>query len=111
MQQGPITSGGGVIPWRSAFDLVEGRVQGPLTKLTTSPELRDTVRIARRTRRTAGRLVDRTGAAVLHQLHLPAYRDVRRISRQLTTLEQRVRELSHQIEQDALPPDDAPVAD
>lgn len=73
--------------WRRAFDAVERRVASPLERSTTSSEFAAGAALVSRLRRSVGRRVDAVGSWALHQVALPSHADVRRLQRQLTSVE------------------------
>jgi hypothetical protein len=87
-------------PLRRAFDKIERSVGRPLEDAVASQRYVDFVvkglKAQRAVTRTARRAVDRQIARALHLINVPAYSDLRRLSRQLTTLTGEVRALTQQ---------------
>ena len=93
-------------PLRRAFDKIERSVGGPLEDAVASQRYVDLVVKGMKAQiavtRTVRRAVDHQIARALHVINVPAYSDLRRLSRQLTTLTAEVRALRQ--------PDRLPVA-
>jgi hypothetical protein len=94
--------------WRRAFDAIEGPAGRYLQSGVNRDEFLDALTVARRLQRGAGRRVEGVSTAVLHLLNIPARRDVRRATSQLTRIERELRLLSSEL-RDARP--DAPTGD
>jgi hypothetical protein len=83
--------------WRRAFDKLERTVGEPLEDAVASQRYVDLVVKATKAQlafnRIVKRAVDDQIARALHLFNVPAYSDMRRLSRQLTTLTAEVRAL------------------
>lgn len=84
--------------WRRAFDAVERMVAEPLERGTTSPEFATGAALVGRLRRTVGRRVDAVGSWALHQVALPSHADVRRLQRQLASVERELGALRRELD-------------
>lgn len=84
--------------WRRAFDTVERAVGRPLEQAVESSRYVDALvlglKVQGAVNRTVRRTVDRQIGAVLHLVNVPTRSDVRRLSRQVTTLTGEVRRLA-----------------
>jgi len=86
-------------PWRRVFDRAERTVGKPLEDLVASRRYMDVSLMTRKVRGAVGGLVTRPTAAILHVANIPDRADVRRLSRQIATLTNEVRELHAEIEE------------
>ena len=84
--------------WRRAFDGVERRLAGPLESGVQSDLFADTVTLLVRAHDRLGRELERRTGGMLGMVNLPAGSDVKRLSRQVASLERQVRQLSKQLE-------------
>jgi hypothetical protein len=84
-----------------AFRSAERRVARPLERFVESPVAVDAIVRLAGLQATAQRHAERALTAYLHLWHLPSLTDVRKLSRQMSQLERRVRELSRE---EAVPP-------
>jgi RNA-binding protein YlmH len=82
--------------WRRGFDAVERAVGSRLEQGVQREGFTDVVVAAKRVQRAVGRRVEDVTTAGLHLLNIPARRDVRRLSTQLTRIEREVRALSRE---------------
>lgn len=86
--------------WRRAFDKLERTVGEPLEDAVASQRYVDLVvkgmKAQLAVNRTVKRAVDHQIARALHLINVPAYSDLRRLSRQMTTLTGEVRGLTEQ---------------
>jgi len=93
--------------WRLSYDLVEKRVNPPLTGIVHNETFADVLALATRLRRMQYRLVERTTRRMLHAWNLPAATDIRRLQEQVATLQRQVSGLPARIQAEqpaALPP-------
>lgn len=84
--------------WRQAFDAVERRVAAPLERGTTSSEFAAGAALVGRLRRAVGRRLDAAGSWALHQVALPSHADVRRLQRQLASVERELGALRRELD-------------
>jgi len=86
--------------WRRAFDKLERTVGEPLEDAVASQRYVDLVVKGTKAQlafnRIVKRAVDHQIARALHLFNVPAYSDMRRLSRQLTTLTSEMRGLTQQ---------------
>lgn len=89
--------------WRRTFDSVERKVGRPLEDVVTSSTYVDALVLGVKLQVTVARAVrgtvERQIGAILHLAAMPTRGDVRRLSRQLTTLTGEVRTLAVAIEE------------
>ena len=85
--------------WRKVFDAVERPVGRRLQDGVHREDFYDALTVVKRAQRGVGRRVEGVTTTVLHLLNIPARRDVRRASAQLTRIEREVRALSTEIHQ------------
>lgn len=89
--------------WRKAFDRVERAVGKPLEDAVGSQRYVDAVvlgfKVQMAVNRKVRQTVDRQIGAALHMVNVPTYRDVRRLSKQLSTLTGEVRTLATQTDE------------
>ena len=95
--------------WRQAFDTAERTVGRPLETIVASPRYLDVALLGRRIRGVAGTAVGIPMTTVLHLLNLPARGDIRKLSRQVATLTNEVRQLSAEIDELRRPMPKRPV--
>jgi hypothetical protein len=84
--------------WRRVFDRVERTVGKPLEEAVASSRYVDvmltTMKVQRAVGGAVGRAVDHRIGGLLHAINIPTRSDVRRLSRQLTSLTSEVRALA-----------------
>ena len=85
-------------PLRRVFDTVERAVGGPLERLTRSDEFADGVAIAKAVEAAGRGIYQRVTAEALHRINVPAWSDVVRLQREISRLERRLADLSHELE-------------
>src|SRR4051812_9551109 len=81
--------------WLRTVLRVERAIGGPVESVVRSDTYFDTVAKVTRARRTAINAVEGVSRRGLHLLNLPACTDVRRVREQLTRVERRLDQLSH----------------
>jgi|SRR4051794_22315136 hypothetical protein len=86
-------------PLRRAFDSAERKIGAPLESRVNTSEFALVLAIAARTRRGVARKTEQAFAAGLHLWGIPAWRDVRHLSRSVARLEGSLQELSHRLEE------------
>jgi hypothetical protein len=79
---------------RRAFDVVEAQIGPRLQQGVGHERFADAVTGVKRAQRGAGRRVESVTTAVLHLFNIPAQRDLRRATAQLTRIERELRKLS-----------------
>ena len=84
--------------WRRAFDTVERGVAPHLERGVQSSGFADVVVLVQRTRRGLERRIERESRRYWHLLNLPAGTDVRRLRRQVASLDREVRLLREALE-------------
>ena len=84
--------------WRQMFDAAERAVGEPLEERLVSREFLAVISTVTKTQRAATRAIEGVMAANLHMLGLPALEDIRDLSKSVTRLERRVRDLQEQLE-------------
>ena len=84
--------------WRRAFDAAESTVGPHLERGIQSGAFTDAVVLTRRLRSGASRRLERDSRRVWHLLNLPAGSDVRRLRRQVASLDREVRLLRELLE-------------
>jgi hypothetical protein len=85
--------------WRKTFDALEQPVGRWLHVGVHHEDFHDALTVAKRLQRGAGRRVEGVSTTVLHLLNIPARRDVRRATAQLTRIERELRALTDSLEQ------------
>lgn len=85
-------------PLRRLYDAVEREVAPRLESVVQSGELTTTRSLVAKSRQRVGREIASMGARVWHSVNLPAGTDVKRLRRQLGSLDREVRQLGLQIE-------------
>jgi hypothetical protein len=93
---------------RSAVDIVEPAVGRPLERVTASTEFAVTIGAARRWRRSVGHRVDAAASWALHQAGLPSYADMRRMQRQLATVERQLSAVRRELDEQGIHADRGP---
>jgi hypothetical protein len=83
---------------RSTFDALEHAVGGRLAAAVHSENFADAIVVAKRLQRVLGRRVEGVSTQVLHVLNIPARRDIRRATAQLTRIERELRALSRAVQ-------------
>ena len=76
--------------WRRAFDAWEKAVAPGLEDLTASQEFRDTLAMATKLNAAARRQAERNTRMWLHAFNVPTATDVRKLRRQISSLEKEV---------------------
>jgi hypothetical protein len=79
--------------WRSLFDQIEREIGSRLEAGVERNEFQDFVALAVKARAQLDALGDDVATWALHQLHLPAHRDIKQLSEQITRMERRIRDL------------------
>jgi hypothetical protein len=80
--------------WRKTFDALEGPVGRWLHVAVHHDDFHNAVTAAKRVQRGVGRRVEGVSTTVLHLFNIPAQRDLRRATAQLTRIERELRALS-----------------
>jgi len=75
------------------FDQLERVIGSHLEAGVERNEFQDLVAMAVKTRAKLDAIGDEVATWALHQLHLPAHRDIRQLSEQMNRIERRVRDL------------------
>ncbi len=84
--------------WRPLFDWAERALGARLETATRTEEFAEFVTIAKRVEAAARRTYFDLTAAALHRVNIPAWSDLLRLSDQVTSLEQRLRELDARLD-------------
>jgi hypothetical protein len=92
--------------WRQLFDAAERTIGSPLEAQFETPEFMAFVATMTRVQRAGTRVIEEMAAMSLHMLGLPALTDIRELSKSLTRLERRVRNLQEQFEDMTEPGED-----
>jgi hypothetical protein len=79
--------------------MAEQAVGRPLEHAVSSPRYLDVALLGRRLKTVAGSAVSLPVTTVLHVLNVPAKGDVRKLSRQIATLTNEVRQLASEVEE------------
>lgn len=85
-------------PLRRVFDTVERAVGGRLERLTRSDEFADGVAIVKAVEAAGRGIYRRVTAEALHRINVPAWSDLVGLQRQISRLERRFADLSHELE-------------
>lgn len=87
-----------VHPLRRIYDAVEAQITPRVESAVHSPEFAAAVTVVVRARAQVGRGIDSVNARLWHLINLPAGTDVKRLRRQLGSLDREVRQLAMELE-------------
>ena len=87
-----------VHPLRRAYNAIDKQLTPIVESVVHSEEFATTTSLVAKARRQVGRGIDGVGARLWHLVNLPAGTDVKRLRRQLGSLDREVRQLSLQLE-------------
>jgi hypothetical protein len=85
--------------WRQVYDAVDSRIAPPLESAVQTQQFATVLSTALRLQGETRRFIERRSRRVWHLMNLPAGSDVTRLREQVVTLDRRVRELSHALEE------------
>ena len=84
--------------WRKAFDSIEAPVGGWLHSGVHRDDFHEAMTAAKRLQRGVVRPIESVSTSVLHLLNIPARRDMRRATAQLTRIERELRVIGDAVE-------------
>jgi hypothetical protein len=95
--------------WRATVDRVDQRISPVADQVVRTDAFADAMGVLSRLRHVAQQRVERSLRNQWHFWNVPAGSDVKRLSQQLASLENRVRDLGRQLEEERREATDAPV--
>jgi hypothetical protein len=85
--------------WRRTFDTAERAVGRPLENVVASPRYLDVAMFGRRVKALAGSVISAPMTTVRHVLSVPARSDIGKLTRQIATLTNEVRDLAAEVDE------------